>query len=602
MFKIKEVRDIRSLLDLFKIYPWSLPTIVALGVGSSLSEGFGISLFIPLLDSLNSNKDLSLFNNPFIENIEGFFINFDPEYRNWIVGLSIIIAIFLKAVFSYIYTFLCYWLQHNIVYKLRQKIFNQLMEVSQSFWDENQSGKLVNTLSEGAKHCGAAIHFCVWLVVSLCTITIFTIFLLLISWKLTLLVIVTLGFLSVIIRPLISEVERLSRKNVQYQKTLTHEMIEAFLGIKTIVLFSRQNYEKNRFNNASKKTRNLEINSRAKMALIQPIFQGLAVSILMGIMLVVLESEINLAVPIAFGLMLARLQPQAQLINHYRTHLKSQIGFVEDVLSLIDLVNKPYLASGSKVLSKFKQHIRFEKVSFYYDSSSTLALNNVSFTIPQGKTTALVGPSGAGKSTLINLIFRFYDSSQGKIYVDEFALPDLDLISWRSKIALVSQDVHIFNTSVRDNILYGCPDASEESMIKAAKRANIHDFICELPQGYDTELGERGVRLSGGQKQRISIARAILCNPEILILDEATNALDSISEKLIQDAIHTLSQSKTVITIAHRLSTVKKADQILVLKEGKIVETGNFSSLIEQEGLFSQLYKIQSENSPILNK
>lgn len=219
--------------------------------------------------------------------------------------------------------------------------------------------------------------------------------------------------------------------------------------------------------------------------------------------------------------------------------------------------------------------------------------------IPAGKTTALVGPSGAGKSTLIKLILRMYDPTKGAIYVDDYNLREMDIKSWRGRIAVVSQDVYVFDTTVRENIAYGRLEATEAEIITAAKLAEAHDFICEFPQGYDTHVGNRGIRLSGGERQRIALARAIVRNPDILILDEATNALDSISEHLIQQALETLSQDRTVIVIAHRLSTVEHADHIIVLEEGRVREQGNMECLLQRNGLYAQLYNLQNRVSKL---
>jgi ABC-type multidrug transport system fused ATPase/permease subunit len=269
---------------------------------------------------------------------------------------------------------------------------------------------------------------------------------------------------------------------------------------------------------------------------------------------------------------------------------------IDDVMSLLDRSDKPYIRSGSHPFTELKRAIAFRAVDFNYGSGEKPALQNISLCIPQGKTTAIVGPSGAGKSTLISLICRFYDPTAGKIEIDGQPLKQLDLAAWRRQIAVVSQQVHIFSTSVYDNIAYGREDATEADVIAAAKQANAHEFICQLPQGYQTPVGDQGLRLSGGQRQRIALARALIRQPTILILDEATNALDSISEQLIQEAINRLSRHCTLIVIAHRLSTIEQADQIIVLQAGQIKEQGRLHELLANQGLFSQLYTLQNRS------
>jgi subfamily B ATP-binding cassette protein MsbA len=280
-------------------------------------------------------------------------------------------------------------------------------------------------------------------------------------------------------------------------------------------------------------------------------------------------------------------------LDEARVGLNSLAAAVEEVTSLLDRTNKPYLISGKTPYQLLKKSISFEKVTFHYDPSERPALQDISIRIPSGKITALVGPSGAGKSTLIKLILRLYEVTEGEIYIDDYPLRALDLASWRSGISLVSQDIYIFNTTVRENIAYGRLDTTEDEIIAAAKHADAHNFIRQLPQGYDTKLGDRGVRLSGGQQQRIALARAIVRNPEILILDEATSTLDSISEHLIQEALDTLSKNRTVIMIAHRLSTIEQADHIIVLEEGHVREQGDLQHLLKLNGLFARLYELQ---------
>ena len=243
-------------------------------------------------------------------------------------------------------------------------------------------------------------------------------------------------------------------------------------------------------------------------------------------------------------------------------------------------------------LANVKGHVCYEDVSFHYSDDKTTVLSHVSIDIPAGRSVALVGPSGGGKTTICSLLPRFYDVTDGRITIDGHDVRTLTLKSLRSRIGVVQQDVYLFSGSIRDNIAYGKPDASEDEIIAAAKRANIHDFIMELPDQYDTFVGERGARLSGGQKQRISIARVFLKNPPILILDEATSALDNESERWIQHSLEELSRNRTTITIAHRLSTIKNADEIIVLTENGIAERGTHETLLDKNGIYAAYYNM----------
>jgi subfamily B ATP-binding cassette protein MsbA len=271
------------------------------------------------------------------------------------------------------------------------------------------------------------------------------------------------------------------------------------------------------------------------------------------------------------------------------------LGSVEAVLELLDRSNKPYLKSGNAPFSGLKKEIAMEAVTFVYgDDSLQPALNRVSFLIPAGSVTAVVGTSGAGKSTLVNLLCRFYDPNAGRITVDGTDLRELSLKDWRRRIGVAGQDAELMTGTVAENIAYGRPEASEEEIRTAAQLANAAEFIEDLPERWDTRVGARGLRLSGGQRQRIGLARALLCKPSLLILDEATNALDSLSETAVQQTLEQLRGGTTILVIAHRLSTIRDADYVVVLSNGEVVEQGRPGDLFSANGVFSKLYELQS--------
>ena len=590
------IKILKTIFPLIQLYPWGILAIVILGILASLAEGIGISLLIPFLQNLQSGNSLVI-NNPIIQNIDQYLINFQPQQRVLLLTSSILVAILIKAVLSYIYTALCSWLQNSTLHRLRTAVYKQLITVSQSFWDTNKSGELLNLITQETYYSSQALSFLIWVIINLSMIGIFGLLLLLISWRLTLLVAVAFLLISVLIRTLTSKTQALGRKHQQANIYLSNLTLETFTGIKTIRAFGKESYEEQRYYQASKKSCDSSINLAKQSVMIEPISEGLSVAILMCVMLVAFYTQVTLPVLITFIFMLYRLQPQVQKLNSNLTQVIALSNYVKSVFLLLEREDKPYVISGNVNFHELRKGITFNAVNFLYPSQNKPALENISLFIPKGKTTALVGYSGAGKSTIINLIFRLYDVTSGEIYIDNYLIKELDLATWRSNMALVSQDVHIFSSTVRENIAYGRPDATETEIIAAAKQAHAHEFICELAQGYDTFVGDRGIKLSGGQRQRISIARAILYNPEILILDEATNALDNISEKLIQDAINLLSQNRTVIVIAHRLSTIKDADQIIVLKQGKVEEQGSFSDLMERKAVFHKLYQLDYQKT-----
>ncbi|MEA5604523.1 ABC transporter ATP-binding protein [Nostoc sp. UHCC 0252] len=576
----------------------AMVAIVILGILSSFVEGLGISLFIPLLQSLIQTNSSVASSNFFVDFLNRIFINISTSNRFVIIALCILGSIIFKSSLAYGNSILSAWLNARIGHRLRSGIFQQYLNLSYSFLENNESGKLMNILASETWRTCQALSTLIGIIISNCTVAIYGILLLLISWQLTLLVSVLMILVSLGIRLVTRHVKHLGEEAVEANSTLAKRMWEGYSGMKVIRAFGREAYEQELFDNASNKVVNTFLKLDIFTGMVQPISEILSTIILMLILVIALLIDRN-SLPnlLTFIFILYRLQPRVQQLDGARVNLLALTGAVAEVMSLLDSSDKPYIRSGSIPFKSLKQGIYFESVGFRYNPNDNLAIQDISICIPKGKTTAIVGPSGAGKSTIIGLICRFYDANFGEIYIDNCPLRELNLTEWRNQIAIVSQDIYMFSTTVLENIAYGRLDATKKEIIAAAKLANAHEFISQLPQGYDTKIGDRGIRLSGGQRQRIALARAIVRNPEILILDEATNALDSIAEHLIQEALNTLSQDRTVIVIAHRLSTIEQADQIVVLDEGQVIEQGNLQQLLEFNGLFAQLYDLQYRNA-----
>ncbi len=590
---MKSTGVIKKLFPLINLYPWAIPVIIILGILTSLSEGLGISLFIPFLQSLepgNSQSGSGTFLGSILNRL---FSDIPPSNRLLIIPLTIFGCVLLKNLLAYSSSLLSVWLYWHIGSQLVSKLFQQILRVSYSFLDSKQSGKLLNTLHTESWRTCDAISTIINLIINLSTILVFVVLLMLTSWQLTFLVAVALLGISLTIQQVTRQTKKLGRQAVEANDRLGNRMLEGFYGMRVIRAFGQEAYEYKRFEQLTNQA-SIAAFKLAKLYTISgPLSEVLSVALLVCIMIIALQNKANLPTLLTFIFMLYRLQPSVRKLDSDRVTLMGLLASVEDVVSLLEIPEQHFIRSGNIYSHGLKRSLTFKSVGFHYNATDKAALKEVSFSIPQGKTTAIVGPSGAGKSTLIGLICRFYDVTQGEIYIDEHPLRELDLVSWRNHIAIVSQDVYVFNTTVRENIAYGRLDATEAEIINAAKQANAHEFITKFPEGYDTILGDRGVRLSGGQRQRIALARAIVRDPQIFILDEATNALDSVSESLIQEAINTFGQNRTVIIIAHRLSTIEQADKILVLQEGQVVEQGNFQQLLQLNGLFSQLYHLQ---------
>ncbi|PSB45451.1 ABC transporter ATP-binding protein [Cyanosarcina cf. burmensis CCALA 770] len=591
---MQEWKTIRIIFPLLKTHSWAIPIIIILGVLSSLAEGVGISLFIPLLQNFNRENSETDCGNILLCFINNLFISFSPNYRLFLIVLCIFGCILLKVSLAYSSSIIFSWYNSHIGHELRSKIFRQLLRINYSFLETQESGKLINLLATETWQTSKALTVFMNLIISICTISIFVILLLLISWQLTLLAGIVMTLISLAIQLMTRQVGSLGRQAVQVNEVLTNRMWEGLSGMKVIRAFGRENYEQKRFEQASEKVRSTFLKLDILSGAIAPVSEALSASLLLSI-LVIFLSQGSAGVPIflTFIFVLYRLQPKVKELDGCRVGLVSLATSVQEVMYFLDSSDKPYIYSGDNPYNGLKQGIFLKAVNFHYHTQENFAIQDISICIPKGKTTALVGPSGAGKSTIIGLICRFYDVTDGDIYVDDRPLKSLNLTDWRNRIAIVSQDIYMFSTTVRDNIAYGRLDATDEEIITAAKLANADEFISQLPLGYQTKVGDRGIRLSGGQRQRIALARAIIRNPEILILDEATNALDSIAESLIQEAIATLSQDRTVIVIAHRFSTIEQADRIVVLEEGRVVEQGNLQFLLQLNGLFAKLYHLQ---------
>ena len=587
----------RTLLPLFRLYPWSIPALVFLGMLASLAEGVGIGLFVPLLQSLDQTRNTAETGNGLVDALGGLFGGVPAEQRLEMISVCILASIALKAALTYGHAALFHWLDAHISHRLRSGIFEQLLTVGYRFFERSGSGRLLNTLSGETWRASQALSVLVDLITITCTIAVYAALLLIISWKLSLVVALAMLGISFVVRRLTRRAKALGRRAAAANAALTERMLEGHEGMRVIRAFGAERREQARFDQASRRVSRLFMRMGLQSATVGPVYEVLAAVLLIGVLLVMLRNPANLPSLLVFVFVLYRLQPRAQAFDDARVRLSTLAGSVEEVRSLLDRAGKPYLASGDVPFEGLDRAITFRRVGFRYDPGDAPALRDVTLQIEAGKTTALVGPSGAGKSTLIKLLFRFYDPDEGEVCVDGRPLRDLDLATWRRRIGWVGQDVYLFNASVRANIAYGRRGASAEEVATAARWADADGFIRQLPQGYDTKVGDRGVRLSGGQKQRITLARAILCDPDLLILDEATNALDSISESFIQEALAKLARDRTVVVIAHRLSTIAQADHIVVLEEGRVREQGRFDRLVEQGGLFARLYDLQNRSA-----
>ena len=513
-----------------------------------------------------------------------------------LLGIGLVVgAILLKNVFLTLAGKLSRRITSWIVIDLRGTAVKLLLEVSIGFHRRSKTGDLVTRAVEFTVYIQALIQYMVTLIIDLLTFLVLFLLLLLLSWQLTL-VTVCLGLLlGLALSKYTRRLKPLGKQLALQNRDLYATMYESLNGIELIKSFGQEKPRERSLRNIISRQQEQVYRLQFRTFLIHPFTEVLGILGLGGLMAVALllyemNTHLLLTRLVPFLYILNRCIPVLKSINLGKAEIVNHWPYLSMFYDLLRRDDKEFILNGRETFPGLRKGIRFQDVTFTYRDTSQQVLNKANFYIPAGKTTAIVGESGAGKSTIASLLLRFFDPTEGQILIGGTPLPQLDLTSYYRRIGVVSQDTFLFNDTVRNNLMYGLgQELSENEIRSAAEKAGAHEFITALPQGYDTLLGERGMKLSGGQRQRISIARTILRDPEILILDEATSSLDMKTEQLIHQAVFALSRNRTVIIIAHRLSTVKDADQIIVLKDGRVIESGKPAELYHQKGAYYRL-------------
>jgi ATP-binding cassette, subfamily B, bacterial MsbA len=562
-------------------------------------EGFGIGFILTFLQSLtNPNAE------PIHTGVEWFDIwilgvNASASERLYRISALTFLTILLRLAFTYWGRLYSYMSQFSLAYQLRLRVFEQLQALSLSYFTKTRAGNLVNTITTEINQVITAVDVVSLFIAKGSTLIAYLVSMFLLSWQLTIITVMLFSLLSVGISTLLGQVREASFEKTKANRWFTSVTLEYINGIRTVQAFAAYNFERKRFYAANHHLLQASNQSRRIQAAVEPLSEGVATTVFIGMIVLTFtvlipNGQLQSAAFLTFLFVILRLMPIRRQLDVARVKLNTFEGSLSCIRELLRVNDKPYLKDGKVNFSGLQRAVEFVAVDFGYDSSKPV-LQDITLAIHQGQMTALVGASGAGKSTLADLIPRFYDPTAGSILIDGIDLREFDISSLRRKMAVVSQDTFIFNASVRDNIAYAIEDVDEAAVWEAAQLANALEFIQKLPEGFDTLLGDRGVRLSGGQRQRIAIARALLRNPEILILDEATSALDSQSERLIQESLEKLSAGRTTIAIAHRLSTIVRADKVVVLDHGRIVEQGKYQELLEQRGKLWKYHQMQHE-------
>ncbi len=575
---LKSTDQFRRLLAFIKPYRGRLIiALIAVVIGSVLSLA-GPYLLQFLIDAVFKQNDGALLNQ---------------------ITLLLVSVFATQSVFYFIRAYQLQFLGERIMADLRLRLFEQLQSLSLSFFNERRTGELVSRLTNDVSTVRALMTNDISTALSqVLTFVGAMILIVVTNWRLTLFMLALVPLVVIVARVFGRRLRKLSGAVQDQLAGATTVLEEAVGGVRVVQSFTREPYEIGRFREAIERTFQLARQRIRLSAVFGPLasFMGFAavVSVFWFGGHEVLNQNLSPGQLVMFLILTMTIAGSIGQFGSLWTGLQEALGATKRLFEILDTPPDIADAPNAQPLPRVAGHIQLDRVSFAYkDNQKVHTLHDVSLAVKPGEVLALVGPSGAGKTTLVNLIPRFYDVSGGSLCVDGVDIRSVQVKSLREQIGLVPQETLLFGGTVRENIVYGKLDASEAELIEAARAANAHDFILQLPNGYETIVGERGVKLSGGQRQRIAIARAILKDPRILLLDEATSSLDSESEGLVQEALERLMKGRTSIVIAHRLSTVHNADRIAVLDQGQLIEQGTHAELIAHDGLYARLYRMQ---------
>jgi ATP-binding cassette, subfamily B, bacterial MsbA len=599
----------RRLLRFLRPHSGRMLGAIGASALAALFDAYSFSLLIPFLNALFGMPSLLPVNTgwltAFLNRTIGALLDPADKMGSLQVVIFIIVAsVALKNFFVWLAGNLGAQLQEYVTRDIRNAVYSHLQRLPLGFFARTKVGQIISrVVTDTAQVKNVITTLVTQSFQSAALVLAYIVVLLSTSLPLTLIALIVAPLIIGALQPLLKRLRRGYRRLGDDYGDMASVLQEAVTGVRLVKSFRAEPYEERRFLDASDRYSDGLMRITRVAFLSQPITEFLgtlvAVAILwIGARMVLVSGTLQSAQLITFLVIVMRLlQPMKQL-SQIPTVAQQALAASDRLFEVLDSPSEPMMDKGTRTVDGFHESVQFESVSFAYEEEPVLA--GVDFIARKGEVVALVGPSGAGKSTLVDLIPRFYEPTGGRILVDGVDTRDIQLTALRSLTGIVSQDTVLFNDTVRNNIAYGVSDRfTDEQIIAAARAANAHGFISELPKGYGTVLGERGTRLSGGQRQRIAIARALLIDPPILILDEATSALDTESERLVQEAIDRLLAGRTVFVIAHRLSTVIHADQILVLDRGRIVERGSHQDLLGLRGVYFRLYSMQFRDEPI---
>ena len=518
---------------------------------------------------------------------------------NWIAA-SIIAIFVVRGLFWYGQNYLMSYVGQSVIIDIRAAVFKKLQRLSVSFYDKNKTGTIMSYVTNDVNALQSAmVENTIEMITEGFILIGSVVAMIYLDWRLTLFTVCTFPVVLWFMEFFGKKIRKTGGRIQECTADITSVLQESVASARVIKSFVREDYEVDRFDVENRANFRANMKNAQLMATLTPVVELVAA---IGVTMIiwyggnnVINGTITAGSLVAFLTYAVNISNPIKRLTRVIGNIQKALAAAQRVFMIIDMPEEIAESRDAKQLPEVSGKVEFQNVSFAYDDKGNV-ITDLSFSVKPGEVIAIVGPSGAGKSTIANLLPRFYDVNKGDIKIDGHSVREVTLDSLREQVGIVPQETMLFNGSVYNNILYGRLDATKEEIEAAAKAANAHDFIMQLTDGYETKLGDRGVNLSGGQRQRIAIARAILKNPRILILDEATSALDTESERVVQEALDRLMVGRTSFVIAHRLSTVKNADKILVLEKGNFVESGTHDELLALDGLYAHLYKIQYRN------
>lgn len=518
---------------------------------------------------------------------------------NWIAA-SIIAIFIVRGLFWYGQNYLMSYVGQSVIIDIRAAVFKKLQRLSVSFYDKNKTGTIMSYVTNDVNALQSAmVENTIEMITEGFILIGSVVAMIYLDWRLTLFTVCTFPVVLWFMEFFGKKIRKTGGRIQECTADITSVLQESVASARVIKSFVREDYEVDRFDVENKANFRANMKNAQLMATLTPVVELVAA---IGVTMIiwyggnnVINGTITAGSLVAFLTYAVNISNPIKRLTRLIGNIQKALAAAQRVFMIIDMPEEIAESRDAKQLPEVIGKVEFQNVSFAYNDKGNV-ITDLSFSVKPGEVIAIVGPSGAGKSTIANLLPRFYDVNKGDIKIDGHSVREVTLDSLREQVGIVPQETMLFNGSVYNNILYGRLDATKEEIEAAAKAANAHDFIMQLTDGYETKLGDRGVNLSGGQRQRIAIARAILKNPRILILDEATSALDTESERVVQEALDRLMVGRTSFVIAHRLSTVKNADKILVLEKGNLVESGTHDELLALDGLYAHLYKIQYRN------